>query len=536
MSDVIDKLRNGTYGKRLEMADSQIEYGLDNSLFNYNENTRGLSWQIPRLDQWTRSKDYLINSANWRANKIVSRGIDLNIRDEKKNIQNVEKLQSYLTEDLYNPFFIWLWQGYFHGGAGLLIITDKTNKEDMLKPLRASDIRKSKFYGLKPLTRLYNIQPCYEQQYIDGKAQDVYINKIGDDVGIYDATEMGRPSYYRVSLNADLYGDGSLDKGIIKQNTSYIVHRSHLLIYNSSPLSHIEERIEQFFGTSIGEKAYVEMRRYENLIDQVSMRLDRGNVPVLKASTLTKASLQGQQFQNEAAERIDGVELSIAYGGMVVLNEDEEFTFEESQFTQIPELITQYKKSLSGSLSAPMSILFAEHEANDEKMFYDTLETDSERHLRSAYRQLIPIIYRSMFGEQIGDFSFTFKSLDRMSEKEKAEVMKLAMEIISIAWKDGIINQGSYQKMMLSASHNISDMLNELDEAYIEHIKNEESNKEFITYNTKQEELAKALNRGGAYNTVASSEGGKREGGNQRATKKPTPEVPIQHDKSERAK
>ena len=29
------------------MGDSEIEYGLENSLFTYNESTRGLSWQIP---------------------------------------------------------------------------------------------------------------------------------------------------------------------------------------------------------------------------------------------------------------------------------------------------------------------------------------------------------------------------------------------------------------------------------------------------------------------------------------------------------
>ncbi len=527
--EAINKVKNSLSGKRLEMGDSEIEYGLENSLFTYNESTRGLSWQIPKLDEWTRNRDYLINASTWRANNIVKRGIDLNLHDKVKVTTRVaEEIQNILVEDLYNPLFSLFYLGYFHGGSGaLIIINGQTDKEEMLKPLNPKTVKKGDFLGLKPLTRLYNIQPCYETQYINGEKQSVFINEIGESVGIYDATEFGKPQFYRVSLNADLYGDGDLTKRQINKATSYIVHRSHLLIYNSSPLSHIEERIEQFFGTSIGEKAYQPIIRYENLIDQISMLMERANVPVLKSPSLTKASMQGGQFQQDAAERIDGTEMSIAYGNMVVLMEDEEFDFKMGQFQHIPELLTEYKKNLSSALGCPSSRLFNEYEANDEKAFDYLVEADCERHLRSMYRQLIPIISRSSFEENIEEFSFTFKSLETQTEKEKAEVLKLAIEIISIAWKDEVINESSYHKMLLSATHNISDMLSELDEAYTKHIVDKEQKEEFITYSTKRIELAIALNRQQAYNEVGSAEGGKREGGSPKRTKKPKIDLPI---------
>ena len=55
------------------------------------------------------------------------------------------------------------------------------------------------------------------------------INKIGPSIGIYDASELGRPQFYRVSLNADLYGNGDMVKRDVKKATSFIVHRSHLI-------------------------------------------------------------------------------------------------------------------------------------------------------------------------------------------------------------------------------------------------------------------------------------------------------------------
>lgn len=526
-SEALEKIKSSTDGKRLAMGDSEIEYGIDNSLFAYNDNTRGLSWQIPKLDEWTRSKDYLINSATWRANQILSRGIDLNIENHDGDINDIEHIQSLLKERFFNPLFNIFYLGYFHGGsAGLLIIKDQTDKESLLKPLTQDSIRKGDFLGIKPLTRLYNIQPCYEQQTVNGKKQDVFIQTIGESVGITDANELGKPQFYRVSLNADLYGTGEYNKRTINKLTNFIVHRSHLLIYNSSPLSYIEERIEQFFGPSIGEKAYVAMRRYENLVDQISMLMDRVNIPVLTTKDLAKASMQGQKFQEESAERIDGVELSIAYGGMVLLNEDEKFEFANAQFQHIPELLTEYKKQLVAGIGAPSSVSIGEYNAKDEHAFDYSIDSDSERFLREFYNTLIPLVYRSEYAKKIGSFSFTFKSLEKQTEKEKAETLKIALEIISIAWKDEVIDETSYHRMMLSASHNISDMMSELNKAYMDYVKNNNVDNKFITYTTKRVELAEALNRQNAYNVEASKEGGK-EGGDPKATKKPTVKLPI---------
>lgn len=526
-SETLEKVKNSLNGKKLQMRDSEVEYGLDNALFSYNESTRGLSWQIPKIDEWTRNKDYLINAGTWRANKILGRGIDLNIEDHEGDLRDVEKTQSFMKEKLYNPLFNIFYLGYFHGGsAGLIIIKGQTDEQSLLRPLTEDSILKGDFLGIKPLTRLYNIQPCYEVQKVDGQRQDVMINKIGPSIGIYDASELGRPQFYRVSLNADLYGNGDMVKRDVKKATSFIVHRSHLLIYNSTPLSHIEERIEQFFGPSIAEKAYVSMRRYENLVDQISLLMDRTNIPVYKTKDLARASMQGERFQQDVAERIDGLEMSIAYGSMAVISEDEEFEFANSQFAEIPKLLTEYKKQLISAVSAPSSAVLNEYQADDEDMFNYSIEADCERFLRPFYETLIPLVYRSTQGKKIGEYSFTFKALEMPSEKEKAETIKIAGEIISNAWKDEVIDEASYHRMLLSAPHNISDMLNELNKDYMNHVKEHkgEGDNKYITYTTKRIQLAEALNRQNAYNIEASKEGGK-EGGDPKATKKPTPSL-----------
>jgi len=492
-----------------------------NTTVDYN--TRGMSWNIFKLDEWTRSKGYLMNSANWQSEQILGRGIDLNLGDRKKKISEASTVQRYLKEQLYSPLFMTFYLGYFHGGsADLIIIKGQTNKKDLIKPLVAKDLKKGDFLGLKPLTRLYNIQPYY------GIVKDysTYIDDIGEDIGIYDSTELGKPQFYRVSLNADLYGKG--DKlNSITLPTHYIVHRSRLLIYNSSPLSYIEEKIEQFFGVSIAEKAILNINRYENLINQISKLMDRSNIPVYTTNGLAKSSMQGERFQRNVADRIDGIELAIRYGEMILINEGELFSFANSDFQHIPELLKEYKHQLISDLGAPASKIFNMVDSDDEHDFDYIIEEKSERYLRKWYIQLIPIIYKCLFGKKIGEYSFSFKPLEKVTQKEKAETLKLAVEIISIAWRDGVLDEQSYHRMLIASTDNINDMLMELNQKYMEYVEKNGDNEQFETYNSKQIKLAEALNKTQPDQKNVSREGGKDKGGNNKKETAKTTKDPI---------
>ena len=120
--------------------------------------------------------------------------------------------------------------------------------------------------------------------------------------------------------------------------------------------------------------------------------------------------------------------------------------------------------------------------------------------------------------------------MEKQTEKEKAETLKVAGEIISNAWKDEVIDEASYHRMLLSASHNISDMLSELSSEYMKYVSNQKGvEEEFITYTTKRIKLAQALNRQKGYNIEASKLGGE-EGGDPKARTKPTPKIPMSEE------
>ena len=234
---------------------------------------RGLSWNIAFLDNVIREESYVENAIVWRANKALQNGIDLNIRDAEVDISNtigvVERIKTNHTKALFD--FSYLGIGY--GGSGALIVVNgNTDKQEMLKPLTSKEVKKGDTLSLRPLTRLYQIQPDYSKT-------DRYINKVGKDVGIYDETELGKPQYYRVSISGGMFNKGGDKNNANFDNTinTFIVHRSRLLVSNGSTLTWIEQQVEQFFGRSIVENAIEEIKKYKKTLEEILKLLSRSN-------------------------------------------------------------------------------------------------------------------------------------------------------------------------------------------------------------------------------------------------------------------
>ena len=213
-----------------------------------DSNYRGLSWNIALLDNFARTKSYIMNAAVWKATRALSNGIDLNIKGENDDVNKGIEVQKVLSGPLKRSLIDWGTLGELHGGSGgLIVVNGKMDKKTLRTPLTPDEIQKGDKVGIKPLTRLYQVQPIIEKGMLD---------EIGRHKGIYDFTELGKPEYYRVNLSGALYSSNNGKVTFDNFNDSnLIVHRSRLIIYNSSELSWIEQRVEQFFGLSLAERA-----------------------------------------------------------------------------------------------------------------------------------------------------------------------------------------------------------------------------------------------------------------------------------------
>jgi len=477
---------------------------------------RNISWQITKLDAIMRSVPYFDKASSWKATRALVNGIDINSKDKKT--EDLTMAQHDIAE-LFSPLHsIVKWGDYYGGAGGLIVCDDTQNEEDYKKPLVISQMRKGSFKGIKPLSRLYQIQPN-----LSGKL----VTQVGEEYGIYSAEEIGQPMYFKINLSGDTEA----------QSKYFDVHRSRLLLYSSIELTWVEKRIEMYFGPSLLERAYSDFARYESLLAQVNKLAQRSSIPVLNVQNLPQASLNGQRFAEFLVNRIKGINLGVSSGNMVVLGdtEKESFTYQNADFQQIPELLKHYRQNLSATLNAPTREMFNSEEVEDEKIHLTSVREIQERNIRTWFRKLIPIVYKNRYNKNLKDFDFKFKSLEMSTELEKAKKLGEVVKMLSTLYVDNVIDNESYQYMLIASQDNISDIFNEITELYRDYVKQQGLDGEPMNKMANDIKLATALNHANGLESdgsnlshkVESAQEGSKQGGDPKKTKKPTPKVPI---------
>lgn len=444
---------------------------------------RGLSWNIAFLDEVMRKEAYIINAINWKAIKALSNGIDLNIRSEDTeiDIHTTTKINDYIEKNFKKPLIDFLTQGEMYGGAGLLIqINGKNN--DYSKPLTWKDVEYGDKINLRPLTRLYQIQPI-----ITGN-NAVWIQELGSDVGIYDSTELGKPLWWRVSINGSFFNntngkysfDNHNETGITTTENMYnengvsnnfvnsqIVHRSRIGIFNSSELNWIERNVEQYFGVSIIVKALESIKRYKQALDEIMSLLKRSNIPVLNANIKSAGSRNSNTYLKEVENTILSYYYALENGGLIVLGDKdkENLQFIQAEFRELTNILLDRKKELSADLQAPVSVTFNEEPKIDEHISYYGVHTMQERQLRPLYEQLIPLAYMAVTEgatKPLENFTFTFKSLEYISEKDKAEQQHKMGVLTKDLYDSDVIDRYEARKILISSADNVSDIFKDL--------------------------------------------------------------------------
>ncbi len=485
---------------------------------------RNLSWQIPKQDAIMRDIPYFDKGSSWKATRALINGIDLNSRTLKSDeLNDIKNGITALFASLHKVIKL----GDFNGAAaGLLVFNDCVEAEEYKEPLKIGSIKKGSFKGIKPLTRFYQVIPALDKG---------LVTKVGDEYGIYSAEEIGQPLYYRINISGENEA----------QHKWFEVHRSRVLWYTSIELTWIEKRVELYGGPSLLERCYTDFARYESLVAQINKLAQRSNVPILNMHGLPQATLNNQGFINRVLAKIKSINYSASVGNMVVLGDAdrEQFKFETANFAQLIDILKHERQNLAAAIEAPTSVLFNEPDDNDDDVYLTKVKEIQEGKLRSWFTLLVPILSKHIFGKMIKDFSFTFKSLEFVSEKDKAGRLKTVGEILHQLYEDEVIDILSYQAMLKVAMENVSDMPHEITKEYIDYLERE-TKKDVDNPMTKKRrdiELAIALNHaqqdnagdgGNSPNKVESALKGKELGGD-KSKKKPTPKVPIVKSKGE---
>jgi hypothetical protein len=492
-------------------------------------NRRALTWNIPRLDLIWRSNPYVKRSVDWLSSKALINGIDINSNDQKMVEKELTVTQQKIS-NLYRPLQKILESGIVYGGsAGLIIIRDRQTPADYMKPLRVDSVLKNDFLGVKPLARWYNIEPALDRG---------VVTEIGDDSGIYEADLLGTPLYYRVNLSGGLAGFNGRNLNEIDPDkrkkdmfkSSFLVHRSWLLMFNPYSLSHIETQVERYWSTSIVETAYVDIERHEILWSATTKSAVRNNMGILNIDGV-ESMVANNHTRKLIHEKLNLIKQT-SNQGIISIGKNDKFAFAQSSLTGNEKALEQSMRQLANALGVYVNVLFTDRPFDSEGYLQSVFNVQNmqEKEIRPMYNVLIPIVYKSLFGRKIKNFDYKFNTIINLTPTEKSEIMKTMIDVLHIAYEDNGISLMDYQRMLTDLFDNPSNLFHQISQEYVDEVEKGNEDGSIITYQSQNIAMAETLNQmkeqddgdgiSGVVDPRSKSEG-KKKGGDPTKSKRP---------------
>lgn len=413
-------------------------------------NSRQLSWDFNRINQIVRSEPLIDKIASTWANEMVKNGIDLRMGESPDEV-------SYVEQELKNTDIIlgetakW---GFLYGLAACIIYLDgEFNEETLATPLDMNLVIKNSFKGLKSVVRWQGIVPYGGE----------YVSELNIEDGIIDPSELGEPLYYEVWF--------------LNESKKYKVHRSRLIIFDGLKLPGIENQIEMGAGVSLVERLYVPYLYYKGTISYVQNMLQISQQRVLFLAEGDRIGLLSEQGQADFQRAMTQIAHNADTNNMLVLDQNDEFEYKSANFSNLDRIINAAQEDFAASAYMPLNKLFGKsptglNNSSKENLtdFYDVISRFQNLYMRKAYQKLIPIIYKSKYGKDIGEFSFDFKSLFKPDEQEKALIIDRKTRPLQKAWESNAITLLDYLEELKEIGKT-SDCFTNINDDTINYIK-----------------------------------------------------------------
>lgn len=471
------------YSNLLANLGTNSKSPLEGSTYTFNKK---ITWNFQEINDIEREQPLVRKIVDYQVSSMLN-GIDIvsneMTSDEIKQI--VDKLN-----DLYSAMYNFLFQAKFYGGGAGMLIFEKDTESTWSQPLDISKI-KTKFLGIKPLERWIGINPMLDL--IDST-----------DDGLNDPQMFGFPKYYSVRFGG-------------KRSKSYKVHYSRLLLYNTGTLSYVQKRMEQFWGVSLIERIYDPLNRYNTVLNALANKFLIASQRVVKIDETIGYAETDEIVKKTIQHKLEAMSSGLQNSNVLFLDKDDEFLYESVTMSGDGEILKQMAIDLCASAPAPYSAIFDDgfNDAQATENSHRFIKNEQELFIKGYYEKLIKIIYKDLFGKDAPIFKVQFRSIRKLSEKDKSDIIRNATDSIVQLYKHNIINKKIAIKSLQEVTDNINDIYNNFDEEYITQYGD-------LTYNQEQISLAEALNKGKDNNYQQKE----RFGGNNNE-EKPTPKPKV---------
>ena len=395
------------------------------------------------------TRDYATLNALYRESWIVRRIIDIIPGDMLKNgfhlttelspdlLQRFEReMRNTQLTDKIRKGLKW---GRLYGGAlGVMLI--KGQGDDLASPLDYDMILPGDFVGLMIFDRWNGVSPSSE-----------LVSDINDP-------EYGLPDYYIVTDNAT----GRMTR----------VHHTRCVRFVGNDLPYWEEMSEIYWGASILESVFDELKKRDNVSWNIAQLTFMANLRILKMSDLGQLLASTDSTSQQELYRTLMAQNHIMNNmGMMIMDAADGVETHQYTFGGLADCYEQFIMDISGAAEIPVTKLFGRSPSgmdatgeSDLQNYYDMIGEKQETLLRPILNKLLPPLCLSVFGAIPDDLDFDFDPVAEPSDEQRTELAKTGTDIVVSAVNAGLVSPRAGLKELKQQSERTNVWTNITDE------------------------------------------------------------------------
>lgn len=315
--------------------------------------------------------------------------------------------------------------GRLYGGALAVMLIDGQN---VSTPLNVKTIGKDQFKGLMVLDR-WMVQPTLED----------LVTEYGPDYG--------KPKYY------DVFQDAA---GLCGQR----IHYSRVIRIDGVNLPYWQAMTENLWGQSVIERLEDRLTVFDSATMGAGQLVYKAHLRTYKVKSLRDIIATGGRAFEGLVKQINHIREWQSNEGLTLMDAEDQFETHSYTFSGLDTLLLQFGQQISGATQIPLVRLFGQSPAglnstgeSDLSNYYDNINQQQERRLRTPLHKLLEIMSLSVLGKPLPDsFKFDFTSLWQMDEEQKSNVAEKTTNAILKAEEQGVISRHMALKELRQAS------------------------------------------------------------------------------------
>ncbi len=404
---------------------ARLGYGTGNVADGGSYGVNYLSRNRFQLEAMYRSSWICGKAVDTVAEDMTKRGIELN--------SDLEPGEESQLMALWQRLQIWdrladtiKWARLYGGAIAVLLI----DGQKLDTPLRVASVGRDQFKGLLVLDR-WMAQPD--------------LSTLVTDLG----PSMGLPVFYSVTGGAGMALKGSTR-----------IHYSRVIRLEGQDLPYFQRIAEMLWGQSVLERLYDRLLAFDSTTQGAAQLVYKAHLRTYKVDGLRDIIAMGGPALEGLIKQIEFIRSTQTNEGLTLMDAKDEFEAHAYQFGGLDTVLLQFAQQLSGALNIPLTRLFGQSPAglnatgeSDLRTYYDGINQEQERRLRTGIDVLLQVSHLSQFGQTLPEgTTFSFRALWQLTDAEKAAIAGQITTAVTQAQSGGVIGRQTALKELKQSS------------------------------------------------------------------------------------